>query len=112
MANLTWAQSVAAGATFTPLNGWQYEYAPFGGTIEIVHDATAVGMVATITSGSDTLQERSPVSAGGAVGVMPSALDRLPVVDEVAAGDRLKILYENTTGAAVSVEGTCIYTPG
>jgi hypothetical protein len=43
---------------------------------------------------------------------MPSALDRLPVVDEVAAGDRLKILYENTTGGAVSVEGTCIYTPG
>jgi len=103
MANLTWAQSVAAGATFTPLNGWQYEYAPFGGTIEIVHDATAVGMVATITSGS---------AAGGAAGVMPSALDRLPVVDEVAAGDRLKILYENTTGGAVSVEGTCIYTPG
>jgi len=106
MANLTWAQSVAAGATFTPLNGWQYEYAPFGGTIEIVHDATAVGVVATI------IQERSPVSAGGAAGVMPSALDRLPVVDEVAAGDRLKILYENTTGGAVNVEGTCIYTPG
>jgi hypothetical protein len=112
MANLTWTQSVAAGATFTPLNGWQYEYAPFGGTIEIVHDAAAVGVVATITSGSDTLQERSPVSSGGAAGVMPSALDRLPVVDEVAAGDRLKILYENTTGGAVNVEGTCIYTPG
>ena len=43
---------------------------------------------------------------------MPGALDRLPVVDEVAAGDRLKILYENTTGGAVNVEGTCIYTPG
>jgi len=112
MANLTWAQSVAAGATFTPLNGWQYESAPFGGTIESVHDVLGAGMVCTITSGSDTLQERSPVSSGGTVGVMPSALDRLPVVDEVAAGDRLKILYENTTGAALNVAGTCIYTPG
>ena len=112
MANLTWTQSIAAGLPFTPRNGWQYEYAPFGGTIEIVHDANAVGVVATITSGSDTLQERSPVSSGGAPGVMPSALDRLPVVDEVAAGDRLKVLYENTTGGAVNVQGTCIYTPG
>jgi len=112
MANLTWNQSVAAGGTFLPLNGWQYEYAPFGGTIEIVHDVFGVGMVATVTSGSDTLQERSPVSSGGAVGVMPSALDRLPVVDEVAAGDRIKILYENTTGAALNVQGTIIYTTG
>lgn len=112
MANLTWTQSVAAGTTFTPLNGWQYEYAPFRGTIEIVHDSDGLGVVATITSGSDTLQERSPVSSGGAIGVMPSALDRLPVVDEVAAGDRLKILYENTGGTASNVQGTCIYTPG
>jgi len=112
MANLTWTQSVAAGATFTPLNGWQYEYAPFGGTIEILHDVVGVGIVATITSGSDTLQERSPVSSGGVVGVMPSALTRLPVVDEVAAGDRLKILYENTSGGALVCNGSCIYTPG
>jgi hypothetical protein len=112
MANITWSQLIGIGATFQPLNGWQYEYAPFGGNLEIVHDAAAVGVVATITSGSDTLQERSPVSSGGAIGVMPSALDRLPVVDEVAAGDRMKILYENTTGAAVNVQGTAIYTPG
>jgi hypothetical protein len=109
--NLTWVESIEAGATYEPLNGWQYEYVPHGGVIKINHDAAAVAVVATITSGSDTLQERSPVPAGGTAGVIPSDLDTPPIVDEVAAGDRLKILYENTSGAAISVQGQIVYTP-
>ena len=112
MPNLTWTQSVAAGDTFEPLTGWQYEYSPWGGHIEIVHDATAVGIVATISSGSDTLQERSPVSSGGTTGALPSALDQLPVSDDIAAGDRLKIFYENTSAGAVDVNGTIVLQPG
>ena len=111
MPNLTWVESIAAGATFEPLNGWQYEYVPHGGVIKINHDAAAVDVVATITSGSDTLQERSPVPAGGTAGVIPSDLDTPPIVDEVAAGDRLKILYENTSAGAISVQGQIVYTP-
>jgi len=111
MPQLTWNQAVLAGATFEPLNGWQYEYVPFGGAIKINHDAAAVGVVVTITSGSDTLQERSPVPAGGVAGVIPSDLDTPPIVDEVAAGDRLKILYDNTTGATVNVQGMIDYSP-
>jgi hypothetical protein len=109
---LTWTQSIALGATFEPLNGWQYEYIPFGGAIRILHDAGAVGVVSTVTSGSDTLQERSPVSAGGTTGVLPSVLDVPEVVDQVAAGDRQKILYENTTGGAIVVNGFIDYRPG
>lgn len=112
MPNLTWTQSIGAGDTFEPLTGWQYEYSPWGGHIEIVHDATAVGVVATISSGSDTLQERSPLSAGGTAGVLPSALDQLPVSDDIAAGDRIKIFYENTTGGAVTANGTIVLQPG
>lgn len=112
MPTLTWTQSVAAGATYQPLNGWQYEYIPFGGAIRILTDATAVGMVVTITSGSDTLQERSPVGAGGTAGVLPSNLDVPEITDMVAAGDRQKILYENTTGGAVTVNGFIEYQPG
>ena len=108
---LTWTQSVAAGATYEPLNGWQYEYVPFGGAIRVLHDAVAVGVVATVTSGSDTLQERSPLGAGGTAGVMPSSLDVPELTDLVAAGDRLKILYENTTGGAVNVQGFIEYQP-
>ena len=111
MPNLTWVQSIAAGGTFEPLTGWQYEYVPHGGVIKINHDAAAVDVVATITSGSDTLQERSPVPAGGTAGVIPSDLDTPPIVDEVAAGDRLKILYQNVSGGAISVQGQIVYTP-
>ncbi len=111
MPKLSWNQSIAANATFLPLNGWQYEYVPRGGNITVLHDAAAVGIVNTITTGSDTLQERSPVSAGGTAGVVPSALDTPPLVEEVAAGDRLKILYENTTGGAVNVQGEIDYNP-
>lgn len=111
MPSLVWTQSIAAGATFRPLDGWQYEYVPRGGVIKVLHRATAVGLRVTITSGSDTLQERSPVTAGGTSGVTPSALDVPEIVDEVAAGDRLKISYENPTAGAVVIDGMIDYTP-
>jgi hypothetical protein len=111
MPRLTWSQSVAAGATYRPLDGWQYEYVPMGGIVKYLTDATAAGVVATITSGSDTLQERAPVSAGGTAGVLPSPLDVPEQTDEVAAGDRQKIQYENTTGGAITVNGSCEYIP-
>lgn len=111
MPKLSWSSSIAANATFLPLNGWQYEYVPRGGQINVLHNTTGVGIVCTITTGSDTLQERSPVSAGGVAGVIPSALDVPPLVEEVAAGDRLKILYENTTGAALTAIGEIDYNP-
>lgn len=110
MAALVWSQSVAAGATYRPLDGWQYEYAPAGGQLEILHRATAVGMLCTITSGSDTLVERSPVPAGGTAGVTPSVYDVPGIMDLVAAGDRIKILYENPTGGAITVDGIVNYS--
>lgn len=111
MPKLSWNQSIAAGATFEPLNGWQYEYAPAMGGINILHTATAIGVVCTITAGSDTLQERSPVSAGGTDGVIPSYLDTPPLEELVTGGDRLKILYSNTSGGAVIVQGQIDYSP-
>lgn len=111
MPKLSWSQSIAAGAVFLPISsaGWQYEYVPMGGIISLLHRATAVGIVVTVTTGSETLQERSPVSAGGTAGVMPSALDVPALVDEVAQGDRVKIGYENTSLGAVVVDGEIEY---
>ena len=111
MPKLTFTQSVAAGANYQPLAGWQYEYVPRGGIVKILLDATATGVVGTISSGSDTLQERSPVSAGGTAGVIPNELNRAPLIDEVAAGDRIKISLDNTTGGAITVNGSCEYIP-
>lgn len=112
MAKLSWDAIIAAGSTFLPLTGWQFEYAPFGGIISLLHRATLTGVVVTVTTGSDTLQERSPVSAGGTAGVVPSDLDVPALTEEVAGGDRLKILYDNTSGVAVNVTGEIDYSPG
>jgi len=103
--NLTWSQSIAAGATFNPLDGWQYEYMPLGAVLQLLHRATAVGLVCTFTAGSDTLQEEAPVSAGGTTGVLPSPLDVPVIEDAVAAGDRIKLRYRNTTGGAIVIDG-------
>lgn len=109
MPRLNFTQSVGAGATYLPLTGWQYEYVPAGGIATFIFNTTATGVVVTVTSGSDTLMERSPVSAGGTANVVPSQFTQDPLVDEVAAGDRLKILFENTTGGALVVSGYCDY---
>lgn len=105
MPALVWSQLIAAGATFNPLDGWQYEYMPYGAVISIMHRATAVGLVTTVTSGSDTLAEEQPTPAGGTAGVTPTIFNSPPLTDEVAAGDRLKIRYRNPTGGGITVDG-------
>jgi hypothetical protein len=73
--------------------------------IKIVDSATAVGVVSTVTSGSDTLRDECPVPLYGATGVMPSENYVEPLVDEVSPGDKLRIRYRNTSGGAVEVHG-------
>jgi len=111
MPKLSWTESIAANATFLPISaaGWQYEYVPSGGIISILQRAVATGVVVTVTTGSETLQERSPVSGGGTAGEIPSGFDVPALVDEVAQGDRIKISYENTTGAAINIDGEIEY---
>lgn len=111
MPSLTWSQSVAAGAVFNPLDGWNYEHVPRPGVVKINHRATAVGMVATITSGSDQLLQEAPVPAGGTAGVIPSDFNVPPIIDGVEAGDRQAIRYRNTTVGAITVDGVIDYTP-
>lgn len=111
MPSFTWSQSIAAGATFNPIDGWNYEFAPAPGVVSYIHNATAVGLVATITSGSDQLLQEAPVPAGGTAGVIPSALSVQPIIDAVAAGDRQAVRYRNPTGGAITVNGIIDYTP-
>lgn len=111
MPQLTFTASLAAGATATPLTGWQYEYLPFPAQVEVGVNATATGLVATISSGSDVLQEESPVQAGGTAGVIPSPLNTPYLVDQAAAGDRMKVSIRNTTAGAVTFNGIIKVTP-
>lgn len=110
MPSFPFSQSVAAGATYRPLERWQYERVPVGGRVTLLHWTTAVGVVATFYSGSDTLLQRTqiPASSAGA-GQTPSAFDVPTISDDVAAGDKLDLEYENTTGGALTVDGIVHY---
>lgn len=94
-------QNIAANATYEPLSGWQYEYLPFPALVEIAYIASATGMVVSVSSGSDQLAEEQPVSGGGTDGTLP-AFDQPMLEDLAAAGDRLKIRFRETAGAATT----------
>lgn len=105
MPSFTFSSSVAAGATFRPLDGWQYEYLPWPAEVSVLARATAVAMVAVFTSGSETIKEESPVQAGGTAGVIPSPLNTPVEGWHAAGGDRLKLAFRNTSGGAITVDG-------
>lgn len=110
MAFFSWSTSIAAGASNQPLqeagSTWKYQYAPYDAVAEVIHRATAVGMVVQITSGSDEIQQESPVSAGGTTGTLTGRLNVEPVTFKVKAGDLMIIRYRNTTVGAINVDGT------
>jgi hypothetical protein len=110
MPSFVWSQSIAAGATFNPLDGWNYEFVPRPGVVKYLHRATATGLVATITSGSDQLLQEAPVPAGGTSGQTPSEFNVAPIIDAVNAGDRQAVRYRNPTGGAIVIDGIIDYT--
>lgn len=110
MPSIIFSQSIAAGATFNPMTGTNYQYVPARGIVKILHRATAVGLVATIVSGSDELMQEGPVPAGGTAGSTPSEFNVPPIVDEVAQNDLQSIRYRNPTGGAITVDGIWDYT--
>ncbi len=105
MPSFTFSQSIAAGAIFNPLEGWQYQYLPWPAEITVLARATVVALVAVYTSGSETIVEESPVQAGGTAGVIPSPLNTPVQGWHAAAGDLLKLRYRNTSGGAITVDG-------
>lgn len=111
MPRKVFTQSVAAGATFNPLDGWDYEFLPWPARVEFCYRAAAVGVLATCISGSDRLQEDDPVPAGGTTGVTPTPFNTPNLIDEAAARDRLKLSFRNPTGGAVVVDGYVDLTP-
>lgn len=114
MAFFGFSLALAGGATGNPLDvsgsSWKYQYAPYDAVVEVLHRATVVGVVVQITSGSDEVMQRSPISAGGTIGVQTGRLNVEPVTFRVAKGDLIQLNY-TATGAAGNVDGTIEMTP-
>lgn len=105
-------QLVGAGANYTPLIGWQYEYPDADVLVEVLLNATAVGLVAAIYSGGDTIQQEAPIQAGGTAGVIPSPLNTSVVTGRGRRGSRLAINVRNPTGGGQTVNGSITLIPG
>lgn len=94
-----------------PLSGWQYEYLPWPAQVILLTRSTATGVVMTVYSGSETIEEAGPMQAGGTAGVTPSELNTPATSFLAAAGDRLKLKIDNTTAGTPTVDGIIIANP-
>ncbi len=106
---ITDRRSVAANASVANvLSGSQYEFLPFDGVVEFGLVASAVGMNATVTSGTDILQQDQEISAANRLPIYP---DDFVLTDVAAAGERLVVGLRNTTGAAITTFVVVKITP-
>jgi len=111
MPTFRYTQLMTANGTADPLQNWQYRYLPYPARIEHLNDATTVGVVKTVTSGSETIVEESPVQGGGTLGVTPSPLNTSADSWIGAAGDLIKIALRETLAGTPTVNGVIEVTP-
>jgi len=111
MPQFNFSTSVAAGGTALPLSTWQFRFPPKPSLLELMVNATAVGIVMNLTTGAESIvQAESPVAAGGTAGVLPSRLNNEPIVDKVEPGEEIVLTLRNTSGGAVTANGVAILT--
>lgn len=102
---------------FDPLSTWQYKRVPFvgrwaaGAVVSVMINATTTGAESQIVSGTQTIQQRAPVQAGGTAGVMPNPLNQVPVVWQAAPGDQINISIDETAGGTPTVNGIIVIEP-
>ncbi len=101
---------VAAGASEQLLVGSQVEFLPANAQIELALLCTAAGVLASVTSGSDSLMEEAPVFVKAA-GEPPRYPDDFLLSDVAAAGERLQIRARNTTAGPLTVTAAVRTTP-
>jgi hypothetical protein len=110
MAFFSFSRSVATGATDTPLevtgNTWKYQRVPYDCMVEVIHRATVTGVLVTINSGSDEVQQESPISSGGTAGVLTGRLNVEPITFSAKAGDTITLRYRNTNAGTANIDGT------
>jgi hypothetical protein len=112
MPQFNFSQALTANQLgFNPLSGWQYEFLPWPAQIILLVRATDNNERLTVYSGSETIQERCPVQGGGTAGVTPSELNTPAISWIGAAGDRLKVVIDNTTAGTPTVDGIIIANP-
>ena len=112
MPQFTWSTAMTANQLgLNPLSGWQYEYLPWPAQVLLLVRSTTTGSRITVFSGSETIQERTPVQGGGTAGVTPSEFNTPAISFQAAAGDRLKLVIDEVLAGTPTVDGIAIVNP-
>ncbi len=112
MPQFTWSTAMTASQLgLNPLAGWQYEYMPWPAQVIILVRATTVSARITVFSGSETIQERTPIQGGGTAGTTPSELNTPAISFQAAGGDRLKLVIDEVSALTPTIDGIIIVNP-
>jgi hypothetical protein len=116
MPSLPISQALTANQQgFNPLLGWQYEIVPAayrrGALVRIFLRATTNGVRLTVFSGSQTIQQRSPVQGGGTAGVTPTVFTTNAIEFRAQPGDRLIMQADEILAGTPTIDGVVNIDP-
>lgn len=106
---------LAANGTALPLQGTQYEFLPpgmfpRGAYVEFGTVTDATGVLRTVQTGSDVVEEESPVALA-TINVQPVYPDHFTLNDLVGPGERINVKLRDTSGAQRIVMTMARFTP-
>lgn len=103
MAQISVRTVLPANSTALVLQGTQYEFLPGGmfprgAFVEFGVLTDATGVLRTVQTGSDVVEEESPVNIG-TINVQPTYPDHFTLNDVVGPGERINVKVRDTSGA-------------
>lgn len=116
MPSLVWSDALTANQLGqNPIAGWQFVRVPNsfvqGAYVAVLQRATTADVRQTFFTGSQNIQQRSPVPAGGTAGLTP-VLFNTPVIDwRSSPDDLLQVLNDEVGGAVATVDGIITIEP-
>ena len=106
MPRLPFSVTLAANQTgYNPLTSWDFERLPWAAACKLLIVGTDVNTRLTVRSGSQTIQQRAPISSGGTIGVQPSELAVDPLVWIGSPGDKITLEIDEVAGGTPTVDG-------
>lgn len=115
MSQIVVRTALSANTQVNALQGTQYEYLPpgmfpRGAFCEFGTIADATGVLRTIQTGSDVVEEESPVNIG-TINQQPTYPDHFTCNDLVGPGERINVKLRDTSGVARVVTTMVRFTP-
>jgi hypothetical protein len=104
-----------ANSTALALQGTQYEFLPpamfpRGALAEFGSLTDATGVLRTVQTGSDVVEEESPCNVG-TINIQPVYPDNFTLNDLIGPGERINVKLRDTSGAQRIVMVTVRFTP-